>query len=297
MSVHSQLTDRSPRWFLEALAAQVDVGCVDAEGTAVAYRAWGPRESPGVVLIHGGAAHSRWWDHVAPLLAEGRRVVAVDLSGHGDSARRRSYTYDLWIDDALAAAHHAGIEGPPVLVGHSMGGGVALRAVTTRPNLITGGIIVDSPLKMRTHEESKAVRGKSRIPLKVYPSFDQAVARYRPNPDAGGYLDYVIEHIARTSLTQVDGGWSWKFDPRIFDREQLELAPTTPEACPLALIRAERGLMSAETSLSVRDRFGGFVPVIELPDATHHAMLDRPLVLVATLRALLAEWADRSRAR
>ena len=46
------------------------------------------------MLVHGGAAHSRWWDHIGPLLADGRLVVAIDLSGHGDSARRESYSLD-----------------------------------------------------------------------------------------------------------------------------------------------------------------------------------------------------------
>ena len=48
------------------------------------------------MLVHGGAAHSRWWDHIAPMLTEGWRVVAVDLSGHGDSDRRDHYSLDTW---------------------------------------------------------------------------------------------------------------------------------------------------------------------------------------------------------
>ena len=62
----------------------------------------------GIVLVHGGAAHSRWWDHIGPLLAADRRVVAIDLSGHGDSGRRESYSFDAWAGEMLAVAADAG---------------------------------------------------------------------------------------------------------------------------------------------------------------------------------------------
>ena len=76
-----------PDWFARAIAQAPEHRDVVVAGARVAYRAWGPAGAPGVVLVHGGAAHSGWWDHVAPLLT-GHRVVALDLTGHGDSDRR-----------------------------------------------------------------------------------------------------------------------------------------------------------------------------------------------------------------
>src|ERR1019366_6011017 len=69
----------------------------------------------------------RWWDHIGPLLANGWRVVALDLSGHGDSGRRDSYTLDTWAREVLAVAADAGITTAPTVIGHSMGGLVTLR--------------------------------------------------------------------------------------------------------------------------------------------------------------------------
>ena len=83
----------------------------------VAYRAWGEPGGRGIVLVHGGAAHSRWWDHIGPLLASDRRVVAIDLSGPGDSGRRPSYSLDRWADEVLAVAEDAGIAAPPTVIG------------------------------------------------------------------------------------------------------------------------------------------------------------------------------------
>src|ERR1700693_6173318 len=77
-----------PAWFSAALDAPVQVGMTTVDGASIAYRAWGDPDGRSIVLVHGGAAHSRWWDHIAPMLTAGWRVVAVDLSGHGDSDRR-----------------------------------------------------------------------------------------------------------------------------------------------------------------------------------------------------------------
>ena len=93
-----------PEWFTTALATSAELGRVDVDGTAIAYRAWGQPGGPGIVLVHGGAAHSRWWDHIAPLMTPGRRVFALDLSGHGDSGRRQTYSLDSWAREVLAVA-------------------------------------------------------------------------------------------------------------------------------------------------------------------------------------------------
>ena len=98
-----------PPWFTAAMNAPVKQARVDVDGTPIAYRAWGDRGDAGIVLVHGGAAHARWWDHIAPLLDGGRRVVALDLSGHGDSGRRDAYSLDQWSMEVLAVAAAAGI--------------------------------------------------------------------------------------------------------------------------------------------------------------------------------------------
>src|SRR5690606_36984848 len=70
-------------WLDNALAFPARDAEVWVDGVRVAYRLWeGAATTSTVVLVHGGAAHSRWWDPVAPLLAKERRVIAIDLSGH-----------------------------------------------------------------------------------------------------------------------------------------------------------------------------------------------------------------------
>jgi pimeloyl-ACP methyl ester carboxylesterase len=279
-----------PQWFSRALAIEPDIGATEVAGTTIRYRAWGDRGQPGVVLVHGGAAHSRWWDHVAPLLAAGRRVAAMDLSGHGDSGRRTVYSLDIWADELIAVAEAAGIAGPPVLVGHSMGGFVTLTAARRHGAVLTGVLAIDSPVRELTPEEKAARDRKAFGPLRVYASREEALKRFRPIPDEGPVLSYVVDHIAAESIREVPGGWSWKFDPKIFGRPALSPSLLTTLDCRVALFRAERGLVSEQMGEVMYDRLGRAAPLIEIPDAGHHIMLDQPLALVTGLRTLLADW-------
>jgi pimeloyl-ACP methyl ester carboxylesterase len=280
---------RLPSWFASALAVPVDTGTVDVGGTPVAYRAWGSEGGAGLVLVHGGGAHSRWWDHIGPLLAEGRRVAALDLSGHGDSGRRPEYTLEQWANEAVAVAEAAGIPAPPVVIGHSMGGFVALRAAGLYGPRLAGIVVIDSPVHDITPEDRAARDARAFGPLRVYPTREAVIARFRPIPDQPA-LPYIRAHVAATSIREVPGGWSWKFDPAIFGRPQFTPALLHQLDCRVALFHAEHGIVPPHTTELMYDRLGRRAPVIEIPAAGHHVMLDHPIALVTGIRTLLSDW-------
>jgi pimeloyl-ACP methyl ester carboxylesterase len=285
----SARTIQPPDWFTAALAAPAEVGTVSVDGTQIAYRAFGDNPASGLVLVHGGAAHARWWDHIAPLLAADRRVVAVDLSGHGDSGRRDHYSLDGWAREVVAVAEAAGAAGPPVIAGHSMGGFVALRAAGMYGTQLEGIVVIDSPVREFTPEDQAARQGRAFGPLRVYPTREAAIARFRPMPDQPT-LPYVREHVAATSVRAVDGGWSWKFDPAVFGRAQGTPTLLRQLDCRVALFHAERGIVPPQTTELMYDSLGQLAPVIEIPAAGHHVMLDQPIALVTGIRTLLADW-------
>jgi hypothetical protein len=114
-----------------------------------------------------------------------------------------------------------------------------------------GIVLVQAP------EENAAQERRAFAELRVYPSREAILARFRPVPDQP-VIGYIAGHVAATSIRQVDGGWTWKWDPAVFDR------------------------------------LGRVAPVIEIPAAAHHIMLDQPIALVAAIRTLLSDW-DHSR--
>ena len=289
--------DSPPGWFTAALASQPETGSVTVDGAAVSYRAWGaPAGSGGLVLVHGGAAHARWWDHIAPLLTAQRRVIALDLSGHGDSGRRDSYSLDGWAGEVLAVAAHGGIAGPPVVIGHSMGGFVALRAAGLFGSQLQGIIVIDSPVREATPEDQAARQRRAFGPLRVYPTREAAIARFHPMPDQPS-LPYVLDHVAQTSVRPAGGGWSWKFDPALFGRSSDLPRLLRQLDCRVALLHAEHGIVPPSTGELMYDSLGQRAPLIEIPAAGHHVMLDQPIALVTAIRTLLADWEHSRPAR
>lgn len=280
-----------PEWFLAALAQRPEHRQVTVAGTSIAYRTWGRIGGRGIVLVHGGSAHAGWWDHVAPLLCTAGRVVAVDLSGHGDSGRREDgYTLEGWVDELFAAAEDAGAGGRPVVVGHSMGGMVGLRAGAVHGERMSGLIIVDTPIRPFDAQEQQLRERRSRGTPRRYADRASAVARFRPLPDQGRpMLQYVLRHVAEQSVTTDGDEWTWKYDPRTFLRKQLSTQDVEPVGCRSIVLRAEHGRLLPDLAHQLCRRLGGAAEVV-LPDAGHHVMLDRPLVLVSALRSVLAQW-------
>lgn len=284
------MSNQLPTWFTDALAQPHDDRSATVDGHRIAYRAWGKPGDAVVVLVHGGAAHAGWWDHVAPHLAVDRRVLAVDLSGHGDSDRRTTYTLEAWADEVLAVAR-AESDAAPIVFGHSMGGFVALTAARMHGEALRGVAAIDSPVQeMSSEAKAWAASDRHLQGNKVYPDRATILSRFRTLPEDGSSLSYVRDHLAQGSIMAVDDGWTWKFDPRIFLRSMMQPEELARAACAVALIRGERGMASTDITDVVAERLGGQVPVTVIPDAGHHIMLDQPIALIAVLQTLIGQW-------
>lgn len=281
--------DSAPGWFSEAIAHAPEHVDVPVHGVNIHARVWGDRSRPGLVLVHGGSAHSGWWDHIAPLLANSHRVVAVDLSGHGDSGRRDVYNMVTWGQEVMAVAA-AQVDGPPMVIGHSMGGGVALAAAAEHPEIVEALIVIDTPLDPRQLERD-GMRPALRPP-RVYDVFEDAVARFRTIPEQSVVLPYVGRHVAEQSLKQVEGGWTWKYDPNFFNQTRAHSMRDMLAnlQCPSVCFRAEFGVVTTQMVEGLREFVGNRIPVVELPQSGHHPMLDRPLTLVAAISTALGIW-------
>jgi pimeloyl-ACP methyl ester carboxylesterase len=160
---------------------------------------------------------------------------------------------------------------------------------------VSGAIVCDSPVtepdpEIAAHRLKEAF-GRPR----TYPTVEDAVAHFRTVPGQDHYLDYVIDYVAHHSITPVGGGWQWKFDRRIFSHFGAGMRSTalpylSEVRCRLALLRSEFGLVTADIGRFMFEELGRVTPVVVLPEAGHHAMLDQPLILLTAVRTLLADW-------
>ena len=295
MSSAVPLHPDSPRWFVRALEVPFTDEHVEVDGAAVHYLAWGERGRRGLVLVHGGGAHAHWWTHVAAHFAQEFRVAAVDLSGHGDSAHRDAYRFEQWTDEVAAVAGAAGIDGPPVVIGHSMGGFVTFATAARHPENLSGIVICDSPVTTPDPEVASYRLKEAFGAPRTYASVEEALSRFRTVPAQQHYLDFVMDHVGRRSMRAVEGGWQWKFDRNVFAQFAGSMRgvalPYLPEIrCRVAVLRSEYGLITDDIGQFMYEGLGRVATIVELAEAGHHPMLDQPLILLTAIRTLLADW-------
>jgi len=288
----------SPAWFRWAISQTHSSHTVTVQNCPIHYLLWpgatAQANKRGILLVHGGGAHANWWTFIAPYFTRDFRVAAIDLSGMGDSGRRQEYSSELRAAEMAGVIRDAGLGPRPFVVGHSFGGFMTTKFASTYGPELGGAVIVDSPIRSPEAEASDPRPPPPMGNKRVYPSFEEALARFRLMPAQPCENDYIVEFIARHSLKPVEGGWAWKFDAdamgsRRFGepfREYLQAV-----RCRAALIFGENSkLVSRSTASYMSSLMGPQAPVVEVPEAEHHVMLDQPIAFVAAVRMLLESW-------
>jgi len=287
----------APAWFRWALEYPLTSSFIDVDGCPIHYLMWpGGKDGGdkrGLLFVHGGGAHANWWRFIAPFFTRDFHVAALDLSGMGDSGRRDEYTATQRADEMKAVIAAADLGPKPFVIGHSFGGFMTMRFGAAYGDEIGGAVIVDSPIRRpEERDQFKPPKGMGRA--RVYDSFEAAAGRFRLLPAQECANDFIVDFIARHSIKEVEDGWSWKFDLGVLSlrrfgepfHEHLQKV-----RCRAALIFGESSaLVSRETAAYMSELMGPQAPIVEIPEAQHHVMLDQPLAFVAALRALLDGW-------
>ncbi|HEX8592422.1 MAG TPA: alpha/beta hydrolase [Pseudomonas sp.] len=280
-----------PAWFEWAMEHPGRSHCIEANGSRLHLLSWNDeaRDKPALLFVHGFRGHAHWWDFIAPFFAQQYRVIAMDLSGMGDSARRTSYGPQTMANDVVAVAEW--LQAPELIaIGHSYGGSRVLRACADRPELFNRLIIIDSYVVFSDQEalrEPAKIRGD-----REYPDVEAAIARFRLLPHQADAIPCLVEHVARHSVRKTATGVRWKFDvnlpaggARECDGEQLLRSIERP----VDYLVGERSVvvnpvLARRVASYLKDVRGP----ITIPYGHHHLMFDQPIALISTLRALLA---------
>lgn len=273
-----------------------------AAGNRIHLVDWGG-EGPPLLLLHGMAGHTHWWDTAAPILARRHRTIAMDFRGHGDSQ---------WLDDPQYELndHAADIESVRdalgwdrfYLVAHSMGARVAIRYTNLYQKRVERLALLDFLTSVRTKTAPSERRVEGALPRDsarsreryakrmdrrqpTYSSCDGMVERYHLQPRGTTISDESLRSLGERSVTRLDNGrWTWKFDWRGFfmDYEPVWDEMSTIEA-PCLIMRGEHSTVMPRPEFekalaAVREGRG-----IEIPGVYHHIPLDAPSVVAEGL--------------
>ncbi len=296
-----------PGWLEAALSYPREEGWLESSGCPIHFFRWGDPTRPGVILLHGFLAHARCYAFIAPFLANDYHVIAYDFSGMGDSGTRHAYPEELRLAELLDVAEMTGMfehAQKPALIAHSYGGGVGLAAMETHGNLFSGLVLCDvmtlRPEQLEQRFENRGPPGSQdpERPNRIYADYETAKGRFVLSPPQSVNEACLFDYMAYHSLKQVEGGWSWKFDPSVFRRETDLGDKLTRQAKRIVDAPGRKSIVYGRESLLfdddsaayIRECGGESIPMIGIPNAGHHLMLDEPIAFASTLNAILAQW-------
>ena len=286
-------TTTIPDWFWQAVETPAETRTVEVDECDVVYRFYPSPGKPGMLLIHGMNAHSRWWDFIAPQLLDEYEIAAMDLTGMGDSDYRYEYSPETYADEIKAVLDDAGFSQDCIVVAHSFGGYMAVKAANDYPDRFAALVLVDSGIRHPDDpppEHTMMMGGRA----KVYPDKETALMRFRLQPPQPCDNAYILQYIARNSLMAADGGgWAWKFDEDLptsiagRDRQPEDYAGLQVK---LGLIYGDDSELFSQRTLDyMRELIPQDFPAYGIKDAQHHVFLDQPEAFVETLRKLCRE--------
>ena len=261
---------------------------IELDGIEIAYRTVGDDHAPAVVLLHGWASSRRMWDAAQRHLGGAYRCLALDLPGHGASGKPPWTWYSIpRFADVVAGFLQRLALDRPSLIGHSMGGTIALE-LASRPTLELGSLVAVNPVVTgRVYSRSVTLRQgwmepAVRVSRRVWPAASRLLTR-PPEAIRRHAADHLLRNgedfgaaTADSVLGSMNAVLTWDLQDRL---RQIR-------ARTLVIVgTADRVVSPEEGEIAAREIPGA--RLLRLP-AAHHPNDEVPLSFYPAIESFLA---------
>ncbi|WP_024298194.1 alpha/beta fold hydrolase [Methylomicrobium lacus] len=178
----------------------------------LAYSELGRPDAAPLIILHGFFASSRNWKFIAEKLAASRRVFLLDLRNHGASPHHPLMDYPAMAEDVRQFMRQRGLTRASLL-GHSMGGKVAMWLALNAPDMIDKLIIADIAPVAYSHSFENTLSALKALPLAALSNRKQAEERLAEAIPELSYRQFLLQN-----LVLHDGHYRWRVDLDIFGR-------------------------------------------------------------------------------
>lgn len=241
-----------------------------------------------LLLLHGLFGSADNWGSIARYFAQKGPVISVDLRNHGRSPHHESQTYAEMAADVLAVCDHLNLEELHVL-GHSLGGKVAMQFAMQWPQRVSKLIVVDMAMRAYADVHTPLIDAMLAVDLHQCASrgdVDKALAPAIPN--------LMVRQFLLTNLHKVDDRLQWRLNLAALKANygQLQSALLPPVATGLTMpslfIRGERSdYVNAQDIHTISQHFTQ-AHFVSLP-TDHWVHAEQPQLFMQTVEAFLAE--------
>ncbi len=277
--------------FLRARIGDVDMAWVEASPSAESA----DTSRPPLVLVHGFTGHRDDWIEVLPMLAVHQRTIAIDLRGHGDSrsiSEPSSYRFEQLVRDVFGLLDHLEI-GRCDLLGHSVGGMVALRMALTHPERIRSLILMstapETPEALGRSAWQKATEIAEARGMDFLQELSEKAGRGQPDPTLEIWGErYWLHH--RRRLGSMTAASYRGVGEALFDSKSLVDRLKEIELPSLVMVGSEDSEFLPGAAL-----FEAHLPNmrrVTVPAAGHHPHQENTVAWLAAVEAFLGRDAD-----
>jgi pimeloyl-ACP methyl ester carboxylesterase len=258
---------------------------------------------PRVVFVHGLFGQGKNWTTIGRGLAAAHRVTLVDLPNHGHSPWTDRVDYLDMVE--LLATELEQFGEPVTLVGHSMGGKVAMQLALRRPELLRALVVVDiAPVDYPISGGRTDDPDEEASPFAAYIDAMQALDldRLETRADADAALQaavpsrmvrsFLLQSLAREGLG-TDGGWRWRLNLDLLarDLEELRDFPQPPAGAsfdgPVLWIAGANSTYVLPEDRPHMDALFPSTRLVRIKDAGHWVHSEQPEIFLETLRRFL----------
>jgi pimeloyl-ACP methyl ester carboxylesterase len=281
-----------------------DEAAVDGAGNdeRLAVRTLG-EAGPRVVFVHGLFGQGKNWTTIAKGLADSHRVTLIDLPNHGHSPWTDRVDYLDMVEMVATELEH--LDEPVTLVGHSMGGKVAMQLALRRPELLRALVVVDIapvtyPLAGGRTDDPDEEASPFAAFIAAMRALDLDRLRTRDDADAGlraavpsrMVRSFLLQSLVREGLG-TDGGWRWRLNLELLERDLGELRgfPAPPPGAtfdgPVLWIAGANSTYVLDEDRPHMDALFPATRLVRIKNAGHWVHSEQPEVFLATLRRFL----------
>ncbi len=150
-----------------------------------------------IIILHGLFGSSRNWQGIAKNLSNNYHVITPDLRNHGQSAHTDTMSYHDMADDILVLINSLNLN-DAILIGHSMGGKVAMTSALTNSEKLSGLIIVDIAPVNYEHDFNSLLDAMNSLPLSEVKSRSDAESHLSQFINSQNLVHFIIQNLVRT---------------------------------------------------------------------------------------------------
>ena len=255
------------------------------------YREFG--QGRPLMILHGLFGSGRNWQSLAHALASNYRVITPDLRNHGQSPHADSMPYQAMAADIVALARQLRLR-DTLLLGHSMGGKVAMSAMLTEPDCFKACVIADIAPVNYGHDFSALVEAMHRLPLAGLKDRNMAEARLAATIGDPALRQFIVQNLMRAG-----DGWRWRINLAGIRSQLATLRGFPPalagqsSAAPSLFIGGAESDYAINRHRAVILRHFPNAQIKMIPDAGHWLHADQPAEFLREVSAFLEfVWAN-----